>query len=161
MVSAENQEQNEAYTFKDMLLQPEHSYLILATIKEVEAHEVRSHFALMKKSEVKNKRKKKDWKLKKILSILSYKVKRFPDGIILKHKARLCANGQTQQWGGNYLGTYAPVLNRIKTRSLLDMESIHEFTSISIDCLSAFTQADLDADVFMDIVLGMGVGENR
>ena len=42
-----------------MLLQPEHSYLILATIKEVEAHEVRSHFALMKKSEVKNKRKKK------------------------------------------------------------------------------------------------------
>ena len=33
MVFVENQEQKESYTFRDMLLQPYKSYLILATIK--------------------------------------------------------------------------------------------------------------------------------
>ena len=49
MVFAENQEQNEYYTFKDMLLQPEKSDLILSMIKEVKAHEAISHWTLMKK----------------------------------------------------------------------------------------------------------------
>ena len=35
----ENQEKNESYTFKDMLLQPDKSNFILAIVKEVEAHE--------------------------------------------------------------------------------------------------------------------------
>ena len=38
-----NQEKNESYTFKDMLLQPDKSDLIPSTIKEVESHEARSH----------------------------------------------------------------------------------------------------------------------
>ena len=37
MVFTENQEQNESYTFKGMLLQPDRSYFILDIIKEVEA----------------------------------------------------------------------------------------------------------------------------
>ena len=36
MVFAANQEKNKSYTFKDMLLQPDMSDFILATIKEVE-----------------------------------------------------------------------------------------------------------------------------
>ena len=43
MVFAENQEQHEYYTFKDMLLQPCKSDLIMDMIKEVEEHEDRSH----------------------------------------------------------------------------------------------------------------------
>ena len=50
-----NQEKNESYTFKDMLLQPDKSDLIPSTIKEVESHEARSHWTLMKNSEVNNK----------------------------------------------------------------------------------------------------------
>ena len=38
MIFSANQEQNESYTFKDMLLQPENPDFILSTIKEVEAH---------------------------------------------------------------------------------------------------------------------------
>ena len=49
-----------------MLLQPDNSYSILAMIKDVEAHEAISHCAIMKKSEVNNKNKKKDGKLKTI-----------------------------------------------------------------------------------------------
>ena len=40
-----------------MLLQPDNLDLILAMIKEVEAHVSKRHWTLMKKSEVKNKHK--------------------------------------------------------------------------------------------------------
>ena len=42
-------------------------------------------------------------------------------------------------------------------RSLLAIESIHEFTSRLIDFVLAFTQVDLDMDVFMDLNFIMGV----
>ena len=73
MVFAGNKEQNESYTFKDMLLKPDRSYFILAIIKEVDAHEARIHWKLIKNNEVNNKHKNKDGKLKNILSIWSLK----------------------------------------------------------------------------------------
>ena len=48
IVFAENQEQNESYTFNYMLLQPGKSYFIISMIKEYEAHEAISHWTLMK-----------------------------------------------------------------------------------------------------------------
>ena len=52
MIFADNQEQNESYNFRYMLLQPEKSDFVLAMIKEVETHKSRSHWALMKNIEV-------------------------------------------------------------------------------------------------------------
>ena len=49
-----------------MLLQPEKSDFILAMIKEVEAHEYRSNQELIKNSEVNNKHKNRDGKIKNI-----------------------------------------------------------------------------------------------
>ena len=70
MVLAANSEQNGFYTFKEMLLQPDKSDLILSKIKEVEAHKARSearrHWTLMKKSESKKNYKNKYVKLKTI-----------------------------------------------------------------------------------------------
>ena len=43
MVFSENQEQHESYTFKDMMLQPENSDIIISMINEVEAHEAKSN----------------------------------------------------------------------------------------------------------------------
>ena len=65
-----------------------------------------------------------------------------------------------KQWVVKYWKHYAPVVNRISVRSLLAIESIHEFPSISNDFLIAFNQADLDMYVFMEITLGMGVNGN-
>jgi len=48
---------------------------------------------------------------KTIMSIWSFKRKRYPDGTLNKHKARLCAHGGMQTWGQNYWETYAPVVN--------------------------------------------------
>ena len=50
MVFEENQQKNESYTFKEMLLQTEKSYLVLAMIKEVEEHGAISNWTLMKNS---------------------------------------------------------------------------------------------------------------
>ena len=66
-----------------------------------------------------------------------------------------------QKWGVKYLETYAPVVNWVSVRSLFAIESIHELPSISIDFINEFCQVDLDVDVFMDLPLGIGVGENR
>ena len=63
---SENQETNEPYTFKYTLLKPDKTYFILTMIKEVEEHEFRSNWTLMKKSEVNNKYKYKYRKLKTI-----------------------------------------------------------------------------------------------
>ena len=108
-----------------MLFQPDKSYLILENIKEVESHEDRSTWTLMKNSEVKNKHKNKDGKLKNILCIWSFKLSRFPYGRLMKHKYMLCVHGEIQKWGVKYWENYAPVLNWISVRSLLDIESIH------------------------------------
>ena len=78
LVFAENQEQNEYYTFKDILLQPYKSYFILEIIKDVESHESRSHWTLMKNSKVKNNHKNKYGEIKTILSIWYFKRKRLP-----------------------------------------------------------------------------------
>ena len=144
-----------------MLLKPDKSDFILSMIKVFEAHEARIYWILMKNSEVKNKHKNKYAKLKAILSIFYFKRKIFPDGRLSKQKARLCAHVITQQWRVSYWETYAPVLNWISGGSLLVITSIHELPSISIDFLLAFPQADLDADVFMKLHLGILVYGNR
>ena len=92
MVFSENQEQKESYIFKDMMFQPDKSYFILAMIKQVGEHESRNNLTLMKKSEVNNKHKNNDGKLKTILSIWYLKRKIFPYEGLMKHIARLCAH---------------------------------------------------------------------
>ena len=99
-------------------------------IKEVEAHEARIHWTLIKKSEFNNKHKNRDGKLKTILSIWNFNHRRSPDGKLTKHKAWLCEHVEMQQWGVNYRENYAPVVNRISVRLLLAIAIIHEFTSI-------------------------------
>ena len=99
---AENQQQNESYTFKITLLQPDMSDLILATVKEVKSNESISHWKLMKKIEVNNKHKNKYGKFKIILSIWSFKWKGLLDGRLMRQKSRICSHGGMKKWGVNY-----------------------------------------------------------
>ena len=128
-------------------------------IKRVEAHESINNSTVMKNSEVSNKHKNKDGKLKNILSIWHFKCKRFRNWRLLKHNNRLCAHGGIKQWRVNYREN-PPVVNRISVISLLDIECIHEFPIRSIDFVLDFNQYDLDVDVLVEIYLVMGVDEN-
>ena len=57
--------------------------------------------------------------------------------------------------------TYAPEVNWIGVRSILNISSIHELPSTYIDFVLDSTQGDLDVDVFMDHPLRMAVDGNR
>jgi hypothetical protein len=140
--------ENDSYTFKNMLQQPDKAEFVKAMTKEVEAHESREHWTAMLRKDM-----PKD--AKTILSIWSFKRKTLPDGQILKYKARLCAHGGMQQWGVDYWETYAPVVNWVSVRLLLAVATIHDLPTGSIDFVLAFPQADLDVPVYMEVPIGM------
>ena len=91
---------------------------------------------------------------KTILASWSFKRKKFPDGRINKHKACLCAQGGMQPWGVNYWETYSPVVNWLSIRTLMILSILYDLETRSIDFVLAFTQADLDVLIFMEMPIG-------
>eukprot|EP00957_Ditylum_brightwellii_P120948 9224595-Ditylum_brightwellii.AAC.1 len=82
MAFAANQQQNENYTYKDTLQQPDCKEFVAAMLEEIAVHEWRNHWSLIKRSEV-------------------------PESHF--HKARLCAHEGMQKWGVDFWETYSPV----------------------------------------------------
>ena len=89
-----------------------------------------------------------------IMSIWSFKHKRFPDSRIQKHKSRLCAHGGMQTWGENYWETYDPVVHWLSVRTLLIVSMLNDLEARSIDFTLAFPQADLDVYMYMELPVG-------
>jgi len=80
------------------------------TLKDIFKQDVRANFLAAMLAELKDREDRDHWSMISIiqisvgaifLSIWSFKRKRFPDGIIIKDKARLCAHGGIQTWGEN------------------------------------------------------------
>lgn len=148
MVLASGKENNECYTFKEMLSQPDRKEFLEAMLKETAEHESREHWTVVLRSTMLTD-------VKPIQAIWSFKRKRFPDGSLNKHKARLCAHGGMQQWGINYWETYAPAVNWISVQFLLIMSEILGLETQAIDFVLAFPQAKLDIPVYMYVPAGM------
>ena len=145
---------NDTFTLKDMLKQDDRADFIKAMVLELDDHESRNHWTLMPRSQILSQ-------AKIILSIWSFKRKRFPDGRIMKHKARLCAHGGMQRWGEDYWETYSPVVNWVTVRTLMALSLIHGLETKSIDFVLAFPQADLDTDVYMELPFGFDFAGSR
>ena len=77
-------------------------------------------------------------------SILAFKLKRYPDGLVKKFKARFCARGDQQLEGVDFFETYAPVVQWITVRLLLILEMLLNLKSKQGDVTAAFLHADLD-----------------
>ena len=135
---------NDTYTLKQMLKESDADSFKDAMEKEVDDHVSRNHWTLLLRDELPKG-------MKPIMSVWSFKRKRYPDGRILKHKARLCAHGGMQTCGENYWETYAPVVNWLSVRTLLTLSITHNLETRSIDFVLAFPQADLDVDVYMEL----------
>ena len=144
---AEN-ENDKSYTFGQMLKQPDAADFIHAMIKEADDHESRDHWDVVPRWE-------KPPHVKTILAIWAFKRKRFPDGRINKHKARLCAHGGIQQYGVNYWETYSPTVNWISVRFLMIVAQVLELDRQAIDLVLAFPQAKLEVPVYMELPAGM------
>lgn len=79
----------------------------------------------------------------------SFKRKHTPSGELLKHKARLCAHGGRQRCGIDFWNICAPVVNWGTVRLLLTLSSLKGCKTRHIDYVLAFTQAEVDADVYL------------
>jgi len=140
---------NDVYTLKEMLRLDD---IAIRERYEIEDHEVRDHWEIIKRIDLPKG-------AKTILSVWAFKLKRFPDGQIMKHKARLNAHGGMQRWGVDYWETYAPVVNWISVRLMMAITIIHKLETKSIDFVLAFPQAELDRDVYMELPYGFQHGE--
>jgi hypothetical protein len=156
-VFAAGKENNETYTFREMLKQEDRDNFIEAMQVEIDAHQTREHWEIIPRSQMPKE-------MKTIMAIWSFKRKRHPDGLLNKHKARLCAHGGMQQWGVNYWETYAPVVNWISVRFLLILAELLGLETKALDFVLAFPQADLDVPIYMEIPIGVsvdGVHQNK
>jgi hypothetical protein len=115
---------------------------------ELDDHETHNHWTLMLQ-------KYMPMEARTIMAIWSFKRKRYPDGLLNKHKALLCAHGSQQTRGQDYWETYAPVVTWASFWLLLIVAKIYGLSSKSIDFVLAFPQADLDMPVYMELPAGV------
>ena len=79
-------------------------------------------------------------------SIWAFKLKRFPDGLIKKFKARFCARGDQQLEGIDFFETYAPVVQWTTVRMMLILEILLNLKSKQGNVTAAFLHAKLGED---------------
>ena len=144
MVAQSNIAWNESFTHKQAMKEKDFNDFVLAMVHEVDDHEKPGHWTIIQHCD-------KPANSKTIMSIWSFKRKRYPDGTLNKHKARLCAHGRMQTWGQNYWETYAPVMNWANVCLILAIAKIHGLLTKSIDFVLAFPQADLEVPVYMEL----------
>eukprot|EP00957_Ditylum_brightwellii_P178370 13585549-Ditylum_brightwellii.AAC.1 len=106
---------NENYTLKEMIQQPDIKDFEAAMYKEVKHMFHNEVWEKVPGSEMhacykKLRRLGVNVKREQLMMIWPFKRKRHADGSLSKHKARLCCHGGQQQWGFNFYKTYAPVV---------------------------------------------------
>jgi hypothetical protein len=78
-----------------------------------------------------------------------FRIKRGPDGAILKHKARVVAQGFTQIEGVNYDETFAPVAKLASLRTILAIAAELDLEVHQMDVKSAYLNGELKEDIYM------------
>ena len=93
----------------------------------------------------------KAWTLVKRTSEMSvlpmtwaFKLKRYPDGLAKKFKARFCVRGDRQVEGVDYFETWAPVVTWTTVRSMMILAANKQLCSAQADITAAFVHAPLD-----------------
>jgi hypothetical protein len=98
--------------------------------------------------------------IRPLQAMWSFRRKRAPDWSILKFKARLCPQGGMQIEGENYWHTYAPVVNWRTVRLSLILSLLSGLKHRQVNYVSAYTQAPLDCELYMNIPPGFTVNNN-
>ncbi|KAK9051887.1 hypothetical protein SSX86_028515 [Deinandra increscens subsp. villosa] len=78
-----------------------------------------------------------------------YKIKRDPQGNIIRHKARLVAKGYRQQPGIDYQETFSPVVKATTIRLLLSLAITQKWNLRQLDIQNAFLHGDLQETVYL------------
>ena len=89
---------------------------------------------------------------------LVYKLKRNADGSIDKRKARLVARGFTQEYGKDYVDTFAPVSDLLTIRLVLLLALIFSLIVKHVDVKCAFLNSVLSYDIYLKLPNGFNIG---
>lgn len=90
-------------------------------------------------------------------STWAFKLKRFPDGSVMKFKARFCVRGDQQVEGIDFFDTYAPVVQWSTIRLLLTLILHSNWVTKQVDYTNAFAQAKLKEQVFIEPPKGFSI----
>jgi hypothetical protein len=83
-----------------------------------------------------------------------FRVKLNADGNVERYKARLVAQGFTQKEGIDYHETFAPVVKYKSLRIILALANLLNYEIKQMDVVTAFLNAKLDEDVYMQVPQG-------
>ena len=82
--------------------------------------------------------------MKVLPSTWTFRLKRFPSGLIRKIKGRFCARGDRQVENVDYFDTWAPVVSWTTVRLLLILSAQLKLATKQVDYNSAFVHAEID-----------------
>ena len=88
-----------------------------------------------------------------------FREKRGAEGEVIRYKARLVAKGFTQQYGIDYLETYAPVVKLTSLRIILVLAAFYNFEIHQGDIKSAYLLGKLDEEIYMEVPEGIEIQE--
>ena len=89
-----------------------------------------------------------------IKSTWAFKIKRYPNGLLRKLKARFCVRGDMQIEGVDYFDTFAPVVQWTIIRTLLVLSVKLKLCTAQVDYTAAFPQAGLEDEVYVEMPRG-------
>jgi hypothetical protein len=86
-----------------------------------------------------------------------FKVKRSSTGVITRYKARFVAKGFTQKYGKDFSDIYSPFGSKTSLRCLLAHAAAHDLKLASLDCETAFLNAEIDCEVYLHLPQGFNM----
>jgi Reverse transcriptase (RNA-dependent DNA polymerase) len=89
-----------------------------------------------------------------VICKLVFKLKKNPDGSILKYKVQLVARGFIQRKGLNYEDTFTLMAKMTSTQILLVIAAHQELQILSIDINNTYLHGEIDVEVYMTQPLG-------
>ena len=157
---------NEVYTFKEMVKQPDKDQFEISMYKEVQSMFDNNIWMKVTRTSMlrhydQELKSGKDIKRKKLLMIWTFKRKRHPDKSLSKYKARLCVHGGQEQHGIHFWDTFAPVVSWMSVRTLLVLSKIHNLHTKSIDFVQAYPQADIKVTIYLHTPQGVSFGDKH
>jgi hypothetical protein len=77
--------------------------------------------------------------------------KRDENGKIIRFKSRYVAQGFSQEFGVNYFGTYAPVMDKIQLRWMIAFAASNNLTLRQADVVTAYLYGKIDVELYITL----------
>lgn len=134
--------------YHEILKEPDKPQFIQAMEKEVQQHNDRKNWKLVKRTNIPSN-------FKVLPCVWAMRRKRnLTTGVITKWKARLNVDGSKQVQGVDFTGTYAPVASWASIRLILLISVLKGWKRKQLDFVQAFPQAPVEQELYIDIPRG-------